>query len=238
MKIKKLDQHYLIYTSTALPSIHTVHVFITAHVTGAELYNTPKQFCEIAFASLQLYQQSLDKPAELEATIELLQHSSNLVAIFNDQHPWSTLCDERYSKLKRAGEYFTQFEGVDPKCSFTTQTSYDILCTINGFLELLNHCVKNRLSIKPGYINSDIVENHFCMVRGLHNGASDHPTYHIYKSLQNSIILTQPAGLPKKRNSNTYIEPPAKKLHTQLVTYLTHWTVPLASFSTIQLLII
>ena len=83
------------------------------------------------------------------------------------------------------------------------------MCTINALLELVSHCSKDRVSVVPAYVNSDVIENHFSMVRSLFNGASEHPTYYVYKSLQNSVILTQPPGLPKKRNAcNSYIQPP------------------------------
>ena len=82
------------------------------------------------------------------------------------------------------------------------------MCTIDGLLEIIKICVKGRISLILAYLNSDVVENHFCMVRSLFNGASDHPDYFTYKSLQNSIILTQPLNLPKTRNSNTYVSPP------------------------------
>ena len=142
--------------------------------------------------------------------MELLQHSSVMVEVFKDPRPLSTLSDPRIKKLQASANYFSQFVGADPTLSFTTQTSYDIMSSINGFIELLHNCIPLRLSLVPAYINSDAIENHFCMVRSLFNGASDHPAYYAYSNLQNSIILTQPPGLPKKRNANdSFIEVPA-----------------------------
>ena len=116
------------------------------------------------------------------------------------------MSDDRVKELVKIELYFSQFKDKPPKDSFTTQTTFDTLCTLGGTLQLLNITTKKRISIVPGYLNSDVVENHFCMVRSLFNGANDNPTYFTYKGLQNSVILTQPVNLPKKRNSDTYIE--------------------------------
>ena len=157
---------------------------------------------------LQLYQSKLQKPEELSATVELLENTSKLILLFNDQVPIIRESDEKLNVLSSAASYFRQFKGKDPKLSLTRETVYDMLCTINGLIEFIEHCCKRKISIILKYVNSDVIENHFCMVRTLFNGANDNPTYHTYKSLQNSIILTQPMGLPGKRNANTYIEPP------------------------------
>ena len=141
----------------------------------------------------------------LNAVIELLEHTSPLISLFNDKTPIKTLSDERLSTLRRIAAYFEQFSGKERVSSFTSECLYDIQCCIHGFLELCQRMVKNRGQVIPAFINSDIVENHFSHVRTLYNGSNDHPTYAIYCALQNSIILTQPIALPGKRNANTYI---------------------------------
>lgn len=152
---------------------------------------------------LQHYATTLDNPGELTATIELLQHSSALIIFFKDRAPIHKRRDTRLDVLRNASQYFSQFKGVSPKESFTRETAYDIMCTVDGLLEFITRNLKENKSIVPAFLNSDIVENHFCMVRGLFNGCNDHPTYLSYKSLQNSVILTQKVALSSKRNSNT-----------------------------------
>ena len=156
----------------------------------------------------QLYQSTLQKPEEFNATIELLETTSKLILILQDKAPIVRECDERLNVLRSVATYFSQFKGKDPKLSLTRETAYDVLCTVNGLVEFITICCKKKVPIIPAYINSDIIENHFCMVRTLFNGANDNPNYYTYKSLQNSIILTRSMELPSKRNSNTYIEPP------------------------------
>lgn len=154
----------------------------------------------------QLYRETLEKPDELDATVELLEHTSKMVEIYLDRRPISMYGDERVKELMKAEQYFKQFVDKKPEESFTTQTTFDTICTLSGTLELLRILTSKRLSVAPGFINSDVVENHFCMVRSLFNGANDNPSYFAYKGLQNSVILTQPINLPKKRNCDTLIE--------------------------------
>jgi hypothetical protein len=125
--------------------------------------------------------------------------------------------DERMKNLQQAHSYFKQFLNKPSKDSFTCQTSYDVLCTIGGLLELFSRTIEvNKISVVPGNVNSDIVENYFSMIRGLFNGSSDHPTYFQFKSMTNAVILTQPQ-LSRKRNANidrAYVQAPKiKKLY-------------------------
>ncbi len=52
--------------------------------------------------------------------------------------------------------------------------------------------------------NSDIVENHFCSIRGLCNGNNTHPTYDMYSHSVVSVILAQPSK-SRGRKSNAGI---------------------------------
>lgn len=119
--------------------------------------------------------------------------------------------DKRIGDLSAAANYFTQFKGADKHYSFTNESTYDTLCTLNGVVELVKSCAKKKHPVVLGYVNSDIIENHFSMCRSLYNGASQHPNYFTYKSLQNSTILCQPVGLSNKRNAasgpHTFIQP-------------------------------
>ncbi len=67
--------------------------------------------------------------------------------------------------------------------------------------------VKSKLTrfpgscIKPAIVNQDVVENHFCQLKGA-NGQNDNPTYQIVQGTQNSIIFGQ-TTISKKCNSGT-----------------------------------
>ncbi|KAL3856898.1 hypothetical protein ACJMK2_011604 [Sinanodonta woodiana] len=45
--------------------------------------------------------------------------------------------------------------------------------------------------VVPSRFNADVLENHFCQERGLHNGNATHPSYSTYCSMVNSVILGQ-----------------------------------------------
>ena len=152
---------------------------------------------------MQHYATTLAKPEELEATIELLEHSSKMITLFLDRQPLCSAADPRIGILEQAADYFSQFQDAPATQSFTSATTYDINCTVNGLLELIRNSTKQGLPLVPSLLNSDVIENHFCMVRALFNGGSDHPSYFIYKNLQNAVILTQPVALPSNRNANT-----------------------------------
>lgn len=142
----------------------------------------------------------------MQPVITLLEYTSRLVQIANDTMPILSLSDERISTLKRIASYFCQFEKRLKNQSFTSESLYDIQSAIGGFLELCIHMLPKRHVI-PAFINSDIIENHFCLVRTMFSGPNTNPNYLHYMSVQNSIVLTQPVALTNKRNAQQYVEP-------------------------------
>lgn len=169
------------------------------------------QFIYIVFLYQQHYVSTLSDKEEFAATLELVEHTAEMIEVFLDFRTIIKSDDVRIGKLQKAYNYFEQFQGKPAKDSFTKETSYDVLCTLGGIIELLTHATDvHSIPAVPANINSDIVENHFSMVRGLFNGSSDHPTYFCYLGIQNSAILTQPQ-LSRKRNANidrAYVQPP------------------------------
>lgn len=155
----------------------------------------------------------------LNGTLAFVHQMEKLVRIFNDKRPISTMKDERINQLREALVYFETFTGKPKKQSFTSESLYDIICCITGFLELVSVVVKRRHALVPAFLNSDIVENHFSYVRTLYNGANDNPTYANYCDLQNSIILTQPMSLPGKRNANCYVKYPSSEFKSKVRKY-------------------
>ena len=179
------------------------------HYCGSNFYTT--------FSShFQHYVSTLSNQQEYDATIELVEHTAKMIEVFLDFRAINKSTDERITTLRRAHQYFQQFQGEAARESFTAETSYDVLCTLGGLIELTTRVTDvHNVTVVPANINSDIVENHFSIVRGLFNGSSDHPNYFGYLSIQNSAILTQPQ-LSRKRNAyidRAYVQPPkvAKK---------------------------
>lgn len=86
----------------------------------------------------------------------------------------------------------------------TQECLYDLRCSLVGLKELY---ICTGYVIRPGFINSDLIELHFSQVRELFHNQTPHIKQ--YANVQNSIILGQPlAGLNSKSNiSDGYPKP-------------------------------
>jgi hypothetical protein len=60
--------------------------------------------------------------------------------------------------------------------------------------------ISHSNSINPGYINSDIIENNFCQLRGIYNGLNTNPTLAQIGPSQTAVCLGQ-TTLSSKCNS-------------------------------------
>lgn len=67
--------------------------------------------------------------------------------------------------------------------------------SIQGFIS-----IPHGNSINPGYINSDIIENNFCQLRGIHNGLNTNPTLSQIGPSETAVCLGQ-RTLSSKCNS-------------------------------------
>ena len=137
----------------------------------------------------------------------MLEYTSQLIAIYNDKKVIRVKSDERLTALRDILAYFTKFKSLPSKSTFTKQSLDDLQCCIQGTLELVDRVLSRGGIVNLGFINSDVVENHFCQIRTLYNGANNNPSYCTYCYMQNSVVLTQPKTLPGKRNANTYVTP-------------------------------
>ena len=72
----------------------------------------------------------------------------------------------------------------------TPEFREDVDCALQGFLSLSEEVI-DECPIKPGFINSDIVDNFFCQQRGIHHGLSTNPSVSQYGPAVNSIIHGQ-----------------------------------------------
>ena len=82
----------------------------------------------------------------------------------------------------------------------TQETRDYIYSTISGFISLCKLRLGKGHGIKPGFINSDIVENLFGQHRGIRNGLNDNPTLSQYGPSNTAIILGQ-CSVSSKCNS-------------------------------------
>ena len=149
------------------------------------------------------YKMSLKNGSILDSTIELLEHSSNLIKIFRDHRPILSVNDIRLKSLKEDLIWFRSWreEVYNLKISQKEKEKRlpgkkcldDIDSLISTFVQICRIHTTDfpGQGVSPSRFNSDIIENNFCQVRGLHNGNTTNPNYNTYKSTMNSVILGQ-----------------------------------------------
>jgi hypothetical protein len=178
------------------------------------------------------YQSSLVDGRELSGAVELLKNTSQLIEIFHDHRPVQSIGDDRLQVLVSIRVWFINWRehvkgdtvltaGQRKKMLPSWECLDDLESLLYAFPEVCRIHLKDGpcYAVKPNLYNSDIIENHFCQTRRLHNGNKTHLTYYDYMQTVNSIILTQ-SSKSRGRKSNTGIpsaDPysfsvPAKKL--------------------------
>ena len=158
---------------------------------------------------MRLYQKTCKEPEELSCTIKLLENTSVLTDVFMDcRRPIRNCDDPRIGDLKKALAFFNNWENQvtnnaklsNKKCLLTQETRDDLNSSILGFLEMVSTLVPKGIAIRPGYLNSDVIENFFCQQRGTQHGANTNPTLAQYGPAVNAIVLGQ-STVSRKANS-------------------------------------
>ena len=148
---------------------------------------------------LQKYQEHMYNKekdgSELAGTISLLCHTSKLIELFNDKLPITCTTDHRLKRLQEFNQFMNDWreETKENNLHFvSSKLWFDLQSMCLGFQSMVAIKLKQFPSpvIKPGLINQDCVENHFCQVRAC-NGLNNHPTYLQQESTQNSIRFGQ-----------------------------------------------
>ncbi|CAC5362859.1 unnamed protein product [Mytilus coruscus] len=160
---------------------------------AAEVLNTDMLYL------MKCYQSTLENPESLASTVEILENSSILVDIFLDKRPINNLQDPRLQKLKNVLLFFNKWEKEIEHCKLysasknliTFQIREDLNSSIQGFLSLCEQHVGNGNGMNPGYINSDIIENNFCQLRGIRNSLNTNPTLAQIGPSQTAVCLGQ-----------------------------------------------
>ena len=142
---------------------------------------------------MKTFQSTLKDGHILSSTITLLTYTSEIVDIFLDTRPINSLTDPRLNTLNKVLNFFHQWENESLKASnlITKETREDIDSSLLGFMALCKRVVTEGHSLTPSYVNSDIIENHFCQQRGIYNGLNTNPTVQQYGPANNAIILGQ-----------------------------------------------
>lgn len=146
--------------------------------------------------ALQKYQEHNSNDASaLDAVIELLHHTSELVSLFNDKLFITSTDDARLNKLNSFYNWMCHWANESQGHSshfISSKLWFDLQCMCLGFQSLVHYKFRKFPSsvIKPAIVNQDCVENHFCQIRSC-NGQNDNPTFLQQQSTQNSIRLGQ-----------------------------------------------
>ena len=122
---------------------------------------------------LQKYQEHLIKTRndghDLDAVIELLQHTSEVVSLFNDRLYINSSDDQRLHKLNKFSKWMchwaSETEGKS-KNFISSKLWFDLQSMCLGFQSLVHYKMTRFPSavIKPAIVNQDCVENHFCQI--------------------------------------------------------------------------
>ena len=139
----------------------------------------------------------------LNSTIELLEHTSILVAVFRDMRPIKEISDDRLKQITSVLDWFMEWESeikssksipakLKDKHLISDQCRQDLQSLILGFRQIcLIRLSSPGATLVPGRVNSDPIENFFCQQRAKHHGANSNPNYQSYLTGINSIILGQ-----------------------------------------------
>lgn len=146
---------------------------------------------------------------------------------FTSPLPYASTEDDRFFENRRVLNWIEDWEveisgRVDLNASdrnkliFSDKLLFDLKSMIIGFEQICNisfHLNPGCIS-KSMYVNSDLVENIFCQVRG-GNGQNNNPTYCQYGPTINSILLGQTCSTSKcntvKNSSFSFSKPKRMK---------------------------
>ena len=156
---------------------------------------------------LSYYRCTLANPNSLNSTLEFLRHTAILVDIFlNTNSLITSEYDSRIGQVSKVLEFFhsweRQFESSKEKARhlITRETREDIDSCLYGFINVAQKCQVLGVALNPGYFNSDLIENWFCQMRTIRNGANSNPTLLQIGPAINTNILT---GSVVSKKSNT-----------------------------------
>lgn len=140
----------------------------------------------------------------MDSVIKLLVHTSQIIELFNDKCPISSIHDRRLTKLHNFYIFMLAWKeecGKDQSKFVSSKLWFDIRSMCLGFRSMVEIKLKKfpESVMKPAIVNQDCVENHFCQVRAC-NGQNNNPTYNQQESTQNSIRFGQSVV---RRKSNT-----------------------------------
>ena len=157
------------------------------------------------------YQASLKDGKHLEATVELLDNTRQIIKVFRDPRPIIDMSDSRLDKFSKFDQWLMNWsdslkklectQNERSKLFLTTETFSDTISMLRGFKEICKIRIeKQKKNVVPAGINSDIVENFFCQQRTVCHGSNTNPNVLQYKYGINATILGQ-SSVSEKSNA-------------------------------------
>ena len=153
------------------------------------------------FILLQSYQEHCSEGSSLSSTVSLLEHTSEIVSLFNDKLCITSCQDKRLQHMNNfymlMKTWAADTEGK-PHHFVSSKLWFDLQSMCLGFNSLVSIKLNQfpQSVIKPCIVNQDCVENHFGQIRAC-NGQNNNPTYLQQQATQNAIRIGQTFISPK-----------------------------------------
>lgn len=140
----------------------------------------------------------------VDATIELLTHTSKIIQLFQDKHVISSTSDARLNHLTEFHSFLARWKSSTEgksECFLSSKLWFDLQSMIFGFQAIVSIKLKEypQSVIKPAIVNQDLVENHFCQIRAC-NGQNNNPTWRLQETTQNTVRYGQ-TTISRKSNA-------------------------------------
>ena len=144
--------------------------------------------------SLQKFQEHI-QDASLDAVVDLLKHTSEMVSLFNDRLNICFTEDNCLHRLNKFHQWISQWaKATENKKNLfiSSKLHFDLESICLGFQSMVHYKLLKveNVVVKPAIVNQDCEENHFCQIRSC-NGHYDNQTFLQPQSTQNSIRLGQ-----------------------------------------------
>lgn len=153
--------------------------------------------CEMLNLFIQYKGTLGDNGHMLNGVIQLLEKTSEMIAIFRSFEQISSMDDPRLAALNQISAWFLEWEtfGRDngKTVLMSAQCNEDIQSCLQGFVLLSKTIMTSykNIFITPALVNSDVIENIFNQQRSTYNGANTNPNALQYSRTINSILIGQ-----------------------------------------------
>ena len=163
------------------------------------------------------YQGSVKDGTHLEAALDLLDHTKEIVKVFRDPRPIVDMKDSRLDKLSNFDKWLMEWSGgvellecsktEKSKMLLSDETFCDIISMLREFREICKIRIeKHEKCVVPAGINSDIVENfcassvHFVTALRLIQMFYSTSTVLMHQFLDKVLFPKQKSNVPRSKN--------------------------------------